>query len=262
MLVFTLITFSISWILWGLIALTALDINSHLTVGIAYVLGGFGPAIAGIILAQRNPGASMDFWPRLLQTRRIQPAWWVVILLLYPATLMLAYLILSFTSSGAADLNISGNLLGSSPALIPLTLLFIAILGPISEEPGWRGYALDRLQARYSPLTASIILGGLWWGWHLPLVFVQGSFLQGSGASIVFLAGYLGTVLLYSILFTWVYNHTDRSVLATIIFHFSINFTTGILAPPYEVFMVTTFLLIAIAAAVTIRWKMWRGILP
>jgi uncharacterized protein len=262
MLVFILYSFGVSWLLWGLVALTGLDINQNLTVGLAYVLGGFGPAIAGIILVRRHPASSSDFWPRLLQAKRIRPRWWYVILLLYPTALVLAYLIVGLTSLGPVDLASLGSFVGHSPAFILLSVLFIAILGPISEEPGWRGYALDRLQARYSPLVASLILGGLWWAWHLPLIFVQGSFLQGSGASPVFLAGYLGTVVLYSILFTWVYNHTERSILATIVFHFSINLTTGILAPPYEVFMVTTFVLILIVAVVTVHWKMWRRHLP
>jgi hypothetical protein len=76
-----------------------------------------------------------------------------------------------------------------------------------AAQTGWRGYALDRLQAHYSPLVASLILGVIWWELHLPLVFVQGSFLQGNGASPSFMAGYLGTVILYSTLFTWVCNH-------------------------------------------------------
>lgn len=158
-----MLSFGISWLLWGLAALTGLDVNQNLTVGLASVLGGFGPAIAGIILAQRNPASAPDFWTRLLQTRRIRPLWWIVILLLYPATLMLAYLIVALTSPGAADLATMGNLVGHSPALIVLTLLFIAVLGPISEEPGWHGCALDYLQARYSLLVASLILGGIWW---------------------------------------------------------------------------------------------------
>lgn len=262
MLVYILITFGVSWSLWGLIALTGMNINENLTVGLAYVLGGFGPAIAGIILAQRNPTSSLDFWTRLLQPKRIKPKWWSIIALLYPVTIILAYLIVSLTSSSTTSLDPLGNFLGHSPAYILLSFLFIAILGPISEEPGWRGYALDRLQARHSPLVASLILGVIWWGWHLPLILVQGSFLQGSGASPAFLAGYLGTVILYSILFTWVYNHNERSILATIVFHFSINLTTGILAPPYEVFMATTFVLIAIVAVVTVRWKIWRRTYP
>ncbi len=258
MLVFILLSFGISWLLWGLAALTGLNINENLVVGLAYILGGFGPAAAGLILAERNPASPPDFWPRLFQPRRIKPLWWGVILLLYPAALMLGYLVANLTSPGAASLDPLGNFAAHSPAYLVLNLLFIAVVGPVSEEPGWRGFALDRLQAKHSPLAASLILGAIWWAWHLPLTFVQGSFLQGTGSSPVFLAGYLGTVILYSILFTWVYNHNDRSVLAAIIFHFSINLTTGILAPSYEVFMVTTFVLIALVAVVTVRWKMWQ----
>jgi membrane protease YdiL (CAAX protease family) len=257
MLTFTLLTFAISWTLWALIAATGLDINTNLTAGLAYVVGGFGPALVGAILVRRSAKPS-DLWPRILQPQRIRPVWWGVVLLLYPATILVAYLIVGLIWPGAADLSPARNFVAQPPGLIPLTVLFIATVGPISEEPGWRGYALDRLQARHSPLVASLILGVVWWAWHLPLIAVRGSFLHGSGASPTFLAGYLGTVLLYSILFTWVYNRTLRSVLSTILMHFSINLTTGILTPPFEVFMVTTFLLIVISAGVILRSKMWN----
>jgi membrane protease YdiL (CAAX protease family) len=46
--------------------------------------------------------------------------------------------------------------------------------GPLGEEPGWRGYALPRLETRYGPLLSSVILGALWAGWHLPLFFIPG----------------------------------------------------------------------------------------
>jgi uncharacterized protein len=41
--------------------------------------------------------------------------------------------------------------------------------GPANEEPGWRGFALPRLQERYGPVRSTLILGPLWAGWHLPL---------------------------------------------------------------------------------------------
>lgn len=260
MVIFTVLTFAISWTVWGLIAATGLDINADLTAGVAYVVGGFGPALAGAILARRGSEAA-DLWPRILEPQRIRPVWWGVVLLLYPGTILVAYLIVGLVWPGAADLSPARDFVAQPAALIPLTILFIAIVGPISEEPGWRGYALDRLQARHSPLVASLILGVVWWAWHLPLIAVRGSFLHGSGASPTFLAGYLGTVLLYSILFTWVYNRTQRSVLATILMHFSINLTTGVSTPPFEVFMVTTVLLIVISAVVVLRSKMWQRVL-
>ena len=46
--------------------------------------------------------------------------------------------------------------------------------GPVNEEPGWRGFALPRLQARYGAVPATLILALLWAGWHTPLFWMQG----------------------------------------------------------------------------------------
>jgi membrane protease YdiL (CAAX protease family) len=46
--------------------------------------------------------------------------------------------------------------------------------GPLGEEPGWRGYALPRLEARFGPVRASLLLAFLWTGWHIPLFFYPG----------------------------------------------------------------------------------------
>jgi membrane protease YdiL (CAAX protease family) len=35
----------------------------------------------------------------------------------------------------------------------------LLILGPLSEEIGWRGYALERLQTRWNALTSSLMVG-------------------------------------------------------------------------------------------------------
>ena len=42
--------------------------------------------------------------------------------------------------------------------------------GPGSEELGWRGFALPRLQERFPALTANLILAAFVVAWHLRLV--------------------------------------------------------------------------------------------
>ncbi len=56
--------------------------------------------------------------------------------------------------------------LSQLPSLLPLILL-----GPLSEEYGWRGYLLIKLQQKWSALASSIIVGVVWALWHLPLFF-------------------------------------------------------------------------------------------
>jgi uncharacterized protein len=256
-ILFFLLTFGLSWILWFLIGLTGIDINQNLVIGLAYVVGGFGPSLTGIYLSTKQKITLADFWNRIMEIKRIRPLFWLIILLLYPATILLAYLIAGLIFPGLPDLSLSG-FEGTSWPVIILTVLSILVIGPISEELGWRGFALEKLQKKISPLAASLLVGLAWFAWHLPLINVVGSYLYNVQPTWEFIGGYLGTVLLYSIIFTWVYNQNRRSTLAVILMHFSINLTIPLLEPPYEVMMVTTFLLIIIAMGVLIKEKMWQ----
>jgi membrane protease YdiL (CAAX protease family) len=91
------------------------------------------------------------------------------------------------------------------------------ITGPSSEELGWRGFALERLQSRWLPLVSGLILAPLWWGWHLPLFFVSGTtqYAWGFGTPSFWL--FLMGIVPLSILLTWVYNHDGRSILAAVL---------------------------------------------
>jgi uncharacterized protein len=117
-------------------------------------------------------------------------------------------------------------------ALAPLSLLgiFVYVLflgGALGEEPGWRGFALPRLQSAHGPLLGTLILGPLWALWHLPLFFTPWNELTLFNVVVFVLA----TTCL-AIMYTWVFNNTKGSVLMAILVHAIFNASvTGILAP-------------------------------
>jgi membrane protease YdiL (CAAX protease family) len=90
------------------------------------------------------------------------------------------------------------------------------------EEIGWRGYVLPRLQAKYSALISTLILGVIWGLWHLP------KFL--SHWSIVSFGWFMLHVLASSVILTWLYNSTRGSLLIVTIMHASSN-TAGVFFP-------------------------------
>jgi len=104
--------------------------------------------------------------------------------------------------------------------------------GPVGEEFGWRGYALPKLQTKYGPVIASLVIGTIWGVWHLPSFFAPQGVVGGIYAEVgmVFILLYtLGTIA-NSIFMTWVYNKSKASALvAGIIWHAAINFWAPVL---------------------------------
>ena len=84
---------------------------------------------------------------------------------------------------------------------------------------------LDPLQDRLGATLASLAIGLVWALWHLPLFFIRGSFhYEVVGfLTVGFWLFNIGVVAL-SVIFTWVYNHTARSILGIIVLHGWVNF--------------------------------------
>jgi membrane protease YdiL (CAAX protease family) len=135
------------------------------------MLGLLGPAIGGIGLTYltQDSAGRRDYWQRVVDTKRISVGWYLVILLFYPAISVLAELLDVLMGVGRATRRKATEHLANITALITL------FLPALMEELGWRGYALDRLQPRWSALGSSLILGILWAFWHTPLFFFKDS---------------------------------------------------------------------------------------
>ncbi len=102
--------------------------------------------------------------------------------------------------------------------LAGLAYATLADPGPLGEELGWRGYALPRLQRRFSGLGAALILGAVWALWHVPAFFLAGL----PQARIPFLPWAICTLAL-SVLLAWITNRARGAVAPAILAHWSWN---------------------------------------
>ena len=114
--------------------------------------------------------------------------------------------------------------------LLPLYLVMIVLMpwnGPVGEEFGWRGYVLPKLQNKYGPLAASLMIGTIWGIWHLPSFFASQGVVGAIAAALgmVFLVPYVLGTIANSVFMTWMYNKSKASALiAGVIWHAAINF--------------------------------------
>ena len=97
--------------------------------------------------------------------------------------------------------------------------------GPLGEELGWRGFALNELQKKHTPLISALIVG-FWWGtWHLPILFA--TWFRGYDL-IKYIVFFMISVITISIVMTAFYN-LNKNLLIPIIIHQLFNFLIGII---------------------------------
>jgi uncharacterized protein len=198
---FFILAYALSWWPWPLYATWVVRIEPFLA---------FGPLLAAIIVTAVTAGRS---GLRALAARvfRWRVRWhWYVVALALPLTVD------ALASAINIALGAPAPTFGPGAPWYTVIMVFAIRLvnpmdGPVGEEPGWRGFALPHLQATRSPLIATTILALLVTGWHLPLVF-------GSGSNPLPPFALIGTFAV-TFWFTWIFNHTNGSVLITLIMH-------------------------------------------
>jgi uncharacterized protein len=216
---FVLIAFAFTWAFWLLVMLEARGLISSLPVP-ALFLGAFGPMVAAVVLtAQEGGRAGLRSLLSRVVRWRVAPVWYGVALL-GPIVLQLVAMALHVVVFGG-QLPSLGAMVGALPTVLALSVYMLIQVG-IGEEIGWRGYALPKLQAGYSALVSSVILGAIWTLWHLPLFFNPATSYSNTP-----LWAFLVFLLPFSILIGWVFNSTGGSVLMVMILHAVMNASTG-----------------------------------
>ena len=175
-----------------------------------------GPTLAAYVVTGVLEGkAGMGRLFRRTFQFRAGLQWYAVALFVFLSIWLAAY---SFLYNGAPLVALAAN-----PSLLISTFLPGVLLGllipSIGEEPGWRGFALPRMQAAYGPVLATILLGTLHGVWHLPALFTPllGPFTV-DGFLVFVLTAAAGTFI-----YTWVFNNTRGSVWIAMVMHAASN---------------------------------------
>jgi uncharacterized protein len=253
--VYFLATYIWSGIFGGLAIL--MNLSMETAAGLVLVLlAALGPMVIGIAFTYltRDKAGRQDYWKRIIDFKRIPARWYLVILLFVPILNGLAALLDALSGGtggtwGEAALNFLTN-----PSSIILSILFTTLF-PFIEELGWRGYVLDRLQEKNNALMSSLILGFVWSLWHLPTFFIRDSYQASLGIGTPAFWWFFAGIIPLTFAFTFIYNNTNRSTLAVILFHAMVNFTGELFTLSERADNYSILLWFVAAIGITVIWS-------
>jgi len=254
--VFLGLTLALSWfVFWGPLALFKVpaisfvsDDKGPLWAVTLFIIGGFVPSLLAIFLTWKKEGVTgLRVLGRRILQFKLGWRWYAFI-----------FLIVIAGTAGQLTINkLLGNTFRGSLFLTQLSsFLPLLVLGPLSEEIGWRGYALPRLQTRWNALTSSVIIGVIWGLWHLPLFMMVGTSQHELGIPFI---GFLIGMSANSIFYTWLYNNTKQSLWSAILLHWLYTYAAQVVisgvtrSPLYNWLECLPYVIMA--AIVVLIWK-------
>ncbi|AKB71834.1 MmRce1 family CPBP family CAAX prenyl protease [Methanosarcina mazei] len=243
------VTFIITYALWFPAAYLSFHDDSGMYILLA-LLGMMVPFLVSLfmIFTSKNSDLKKDFINRLINLRLIRPKLLLAFFLIMPLTVLVSiFLSLPFGGSTSQFQFAEGYSFSSGFVPAFLTLLLAATF----EELGWRGYAFDSLQSRYTFFTASLIFGILWSLWHFPLIFVKDMYqYEIFHENIWYAVNFFVGVIPMGVIISWICIKNGKSVLAAILIHVSINFLQEALQMTQFAKCIETVVITAVAAII------------
>jgi len=220
---FYVTVFIFTWLFWFAAAIAGHYAPESGAVMLLMLLGLFVPSVTAIytVLSSKSAALKLDLRLKFTGLFRVKPL--IVVTAVGTFAVIIAASILLSTLFGQSldqfsfvdDFSFAG---GGAAAL--LTIILAAFL----EEFGWRGYAEDSIAFYCSWWKESVIFGAVWALWHLPLFFIPDTYHYNIlHESPLFMANFFISILPLGFIVTWVYVKNNRSLFASIIFHFFVN---------------------------------------
>jgi CAAX protease family protein len=259
---FFVMAYAFSWIVWspwvlseegvGLLPYELSGATSGLLSAAAILLG---PTLSAFIITGVTEGrAGVRRLLHRIVLWRVGLRWYLFALIGIPLVMVLGAVIIP---EGLASLLGLGT--GYVLTYLSTYVLVVILGGPLFEEPGWRGFALPRLQPLHGPLVGTIILGLLWALWHLPEFLVPSWAESSGGSGFLDIVKFVLIAISFAIVITWVFNNTKGSVFMAILVHASIDtfsIPLGVLFSPSDV---ANSLLLSFGVLVVVLVVLTRG---
>ena len=247
---FFFLAYLFTWTFW----IPAIFVPGNLGAGLM-LIGLIAPAVVStvIILTSGSDRLKQDLKNKIIGFYKVKWLNVLLAILVFAAVVVCSILLstvfgqslnqFSFTK----DFSFTGVGIGS--ALITVTL------ASIIEEVGWKGYCEDSIGNYMNWFWESMIFGILWSLWHLPLIFIQGTYQAGLMVNPLYVVNFFISGIPLGFIITWVYLVSDRSILACMIFHLVVNFMQEKIAMTPETKCVETIVVILAAAIIVIMNK-------
>ena len=246
-ILFFICAYFFTWIFW----IPAIFINSDTGAGLMLV-GLFAPAVVStvFVLVSGSNELKQDLKDKIIgfyKVKWINVFWAVIVFAVIVVCSILLSLIFGQSLSQFSfteDFSFTG--VGIGTAFITITV------ASIIEEVGWKGYCEDSIGQYMNWFWESLIFGILWSLWHLPLIFIEGTYQAGLMVNPLYVANFFVSGIPLGYIITWVYLVSDRSILACMIFHLFVNFMQEKIAMTPETKCVETIVVIIATAIIVI----------
>jgi membrane protease YdiL (CAAX protease family) len=202
-----------------------------------------GPVFSAFLVTLIADGRDgLRRWVRRLWHWRVRWHWYAVALLGVPAVLLATGLVFNGGRIHAPSVLVLA-------VYVPALLLQMVTTG-LAEEPGWRDFALPRLQHRFGGLGAAAILGPVWALWHMPLYLSDwGGWPNAHWSEPVVFALFTIT---FNVVMIQVFNKTGESLPLALLLHVGVNNTISTFFPTMYPSMTAGTLMIGLTIMSTI----------
>lgn len=207
------LAYAISWVGVSPLVLSAQGILHVRVPPLWHGVGALGPLLAALAVTRVVAGpAGLANLARRLRRWRVG-AGWVLLAILSPLALFGLALLFVRIQSGFWP-PMEGLSASASSAAWLADVAVAAVAYGFGEEIGWRGFALPRLQAGRSAISATVILAVFWAFWHVPFFFYRFAF-----GGVPMVIGFFIGILAGAIWLTFLHNSTGGSILMVALWH-------------------------------------------